>query len=166
VSPQLSTGPLPVLWFSPYRSGRERTKERSSPRQGGLITRHDGLVLRIGAVVVGVSDVPRAVGFWTGALGLVLRGDGAPDDDFVVLVPLDGQGSGLALMASATPVQDHPRIHLDLYAGDAADQAAEVERLVGLGATRVDWDLYPDDPDFVVLADPDGNRFCVIDTSR
>jgi hypothetical protein len=57
-------------------------------------------------------------------------------------------------------------VHLDLYAGDAADQAAEVARLVALGAERVDWDLYPEDPDFVVLADPDGNRFCVIDTGR
>ena len=56
-------------------------------------------------------------------------------------------------------------MHLDLYAGDAADQAAEVQRLVALGATVVDWDLYPPDPDFVVLADPEGNRFCVIDTS-
>jgi hypothetical protein len=46
--------------------------------------------------------------------------------------------------------------------GDAADQAAEVERLVSLGAERVDWDLYPEDPDFVVLADTEGNRFCVI----
>jgi hypothetical protein len=65
-------------------------------------------------------------------------------------------------MLSETPVQDHPRIHLDLY---AEDQAAEVERLVSLGARRVDWDLYPDDPDFIVLEDPDGNRFCVIDRS-
>jgi hypothetical protein len=63
-------------------------------------------------------------------------------------------------MVSGTSVQDHPRIHLDLYADD---QDAEVERLVSLGAQRVDWDLYPADPDFVVLADPDGNRFCVID---
>ena len=31
---------------------------------------------------------------------------------------------------------------------------------------RVDWDLYPDDPDFVVLADTEGNRFCVVDTSH
>jgi hypothetical protein len=30
----------------------------------------------------------------------------------------------------------------------------------------VDWDLYPDDADFVVLADTEGNRFCVIDTGR
>ena len=39
-------------------------------------------------------------------------------------------------------------------------------RLLALGAERVGWDLYPEDPDFVVLADPDGNRFCVIDTGR
>ena len=44
--------------------------------------------------------------------------------------------------------------------------------VVVLGATdrprarRVDWDSYPDDPDFVVLADPDGNRFCVVDLSH
>ena len=42
-----------------------------------------------------------------------------------------------------------------------ADQLAQVERLVSLGARRVDWD-YPEDADFVVLADPDGNLFCVI----
>ncbi|MEU5032182.1 VOC family protein [Streptomyces milbemycinicus] len=75
-------------------------------------------------------------------------------------------GSQLALGLSETPVQEHPRIHLDLYAGDAAGQAAEVERLVSLGAQRVGWDLYPDDADFVVLADPEGNRFCVIDTGH
>jgi hypothetical protein len=85
----------------------------------------------------------------------------------VVLVPADGgPGTRVALGRSESPVQEHPRVHLDLYAGDAADQAAEVERLVGLGATRVDWDLYPEDPDFVVLADTEGNRFCVIDTGR
>jgi hypothetical protein len=37
---------------------------------------------------------------------------------------------------------------------------------VTLGAERVDWDLYPEDPDFVVLADTEGNRFCVVDTSH
>jgi hypothetical protein len=83
-----------------------------------------------------------------------------------ILGPEEGDGPLLALDVSQSPVQVHPRVHLDLYAGDTADQAAEVERLIGLGATRVDWDLYPDDPDFVVLADTEGNRFCVIDTSR
>ncbi|WP_151484421.1 VOC family protein [Streptomyces albicerus] len=121
-------------------------------------------MLRIGSVVMGVSDVRRAAAFWTEALAYVPRDEVA--DDWVVLVPARGTGPQLALGLSETPVQEHPRVHLDLYAGDAADQAAEVERLVSLGARRVDWDLYPEDPDFVVLADPDGNRFCVIDTGR
>jgi catechol 2,3-dioxygenase-like lactoylglutathione lyase family enzyme len=122
-------------------------------------------MLNIGTIVLGAADVRRAADFWTRALGYVLR-DGAAQDDWTVLVPPDGVGPGLALGRSTTPVQEHPRVHLDLYAGDAADQAAEVDRLVSLGAERVDWDLYPEDPDFVVLADPEGNRFCVIDTGR
>lgn len=70
------------------------------------------------------------------------------------------------MQRSETPVREHPRLHLDLVVADAAEQAAEVRRLVSLGADRVDWDLYPDDPDFVVLADPEGNRFCIVDTSH
>lgn len=122
-------------------------------------------MLRIGTVVVGVDDMGRAARFWQQVLGYVPRDE--VEDDWAVLIPSDGgPGTHLALQLSETPVQVRPRIHLDLYAGDAADQAAEVERLVSLGAERVDWDLYPDDPDFVVLADTEGNRFCVIDTGR
>ncbi|MFJ9406945.1 VOC family protein [Streptomyces sp. NPDC101393] len=122
-------------------------------------------MLSIGTIVMGAADVRRAAEFWTRALGYVPR-DGEVEDDWVVLVPAEGSGAALALGLSATPVQDHPRIHLDLYAGDAADQEAEVARLISLGAARVDWDSYPDDADFVVLADPEGNRFCVIDTAH
>jgi hypothetical protein len=123
-------------------------------------------MLSVGTVVMGVGDFPRAVGFWTRALDYVPRDEIRDGDDFVVLVPAAGSGTHLALDVSETPVQPYPRVHLDLYAGDKADQAAEVERLIALGATRVDWDRYPDDPDFVVLADPEGNRFCVIDTGH
>lgn len=121
-------------------------------------------MLRVGSVVLGVSDVPRAAAFWCAALDYVPREEA--EDDWVVLVPAEGPGVQVALNLSESPVQEHPRVHLDLYAGDTADQAAEVGRLVELGARRVDWDQYPDDADFVVLADPDGNRFCVIDTGR
>ena len=82
------------------------------------------------------------------------------------VVPDASSAAALALDVSESPVQEHPRVHLDLYATDAADQHNEIERLLGLGASRVDWDLYPDDPDFVVLADTEGNRFCVIDASH
>jgi hypothetical protein len=51
-------------------------------------------------------------------------------------------------------------LHLDLYTDE---QARHVDRLVGLGASRVEDRPYPDDAYFVVLRDPDGNEFCVID---
>jgi catechol 2,3-dioxygenase-like lactoylglutathione lyase family enzyme len=121
-------------------------------------------MLRIGTVVMGVDDIGRAVTFWRAALGYVPRdGEPAPDDDFVVLVPADATGTALALDTSESPVQEHPRVHLDLYVDGAAEQAAEIERLVGLGARTVDWDLYPESPDFVVLADTEDNIFCVVD---
>jgi len=123
-------------------------------------------MLSIGTVVMGVGDLRRAVDFWTRALNYAPEREIEVEDDFSILVPAAGPGTHLALDVSETPAQQHPRVHLDLYAGDAADQASEVERLVSLGATRVDWDRYPDDADFIVLADPEGNRFCVIDTSR
>ncbi len=122
-------------------------------------------MLSIGTVVVGVDDLRRAVAFWTGALDYVPKRTIKLDDDFTILVPAQGAGAHVALDVSESPVQLHPRIHLDLYAGDTADQAAEVDRLIGLGATRVNWDNYPANADFVVLADTEGNRFCVIDTS-
>jgi catechol 2,3-dioxygenase-like lactoylglutathione lyase family enzyme len=123
-------------------------------------------MLSIGTIVMGVDDLRRAAAFWTTALGYLPKRPISSGDDFTVLVPAEGFGAHLALDVSVTPVQQHPRVHLDLYAGDAADQRAEVERLVGLGATVVDWDLYPEDRDFVGMADPEGNRFCVIDTGR
>lgn len=69
----------------------------------------------------------------------------------------------IALQASETPPDNYPRHHLDLYVASAAEQEAEADRLVSLGARRVDWDRFPRDPDFIVLADTEGNRFCIVD---
>ena len=122
-------------------------------------------VLHVGVVALGVSDVSRAERFWCAALGYVTRTDGFGGWS-VVLTPPDGSGAKIALQRSETSPESHPRIHLDLHVADTTEQAAEVERLISLGAERVDWDSYPDDPDFVVLADPDGNRFCIVDLSH
>ncbi|GAA5511899.1 hypothetical protein Dcar01_00613 [Deinococcus carri] len=111
-------------------------------------------MLRIGSIVWGVQDLPRAITFWTQALNYRLRDE--PDDDWAVLVPREGHGVQLALKLVTS--QKAKRHHLDLYAGD---REAEVERLLALGAERVDWQYEPG-ADYVVLADPDGNRFCVI----
>ena len=64
--------------------------------------------------------------------------------------------------ASPRAVQIPPRLHLDLYTDQ---QDAEVQRLLALGATRVEWSKRPADADYVILADPEGNRFCVVDTA-
>ena len=53
-----------------------------------------------------------------------------------------------------------PRIHLDCT---RRIQQAEIRRLIALGATEVHWDKRPPDADYVILADPEGNRFCVVD---
>jgi len=116
--------------------------------------------------VLGVTDVPRATAFWRAALGYDLRQDGFGGWSTVLQPPGGAPGTKIALQRSETQPQDHPHTHLDLHVADAAEQAAETERLVSIGAERVDWDSYPDDPDFVVLADPDGNRFCIVDLSH
>jgi catechol 2,3-dioxygenase-like lactoylglutathione lyase family enzyme len=121
-------------------------------------------MLRLGWTVIGVTDMGRAVAFWTQALGFVVS-EGGPDSDWTELGPPGAAGPSLALQHSDEQAEPYPRLHLDLHVDSAQEQAFEVERLISLGAQRVDWDFYPAVPDFVVLADPDGNRFCVVDTS-
>src|SRR5690554_4919559 len=113
-------------------------------------------MLRIGTIVWGVRDVARAVEFWSAALDYRPRGGDSPD--WVMLKPKRGSGVQLALQEVRAAAEDRRRHHLDLY---AFDHQAEVERLLGLGARRVEW-RYEDDADYVVLSDPDGNYFCVI----
>ena len=116
--------------------------------------------------MLGADDVARAVSFWSRVLGYEPVRFPDEGNGFTILVPPSGEGTRVALQRADTPAEQHPRVHLDLVVGDAAEQAAEIERLVGLGATRVPWDSYPADPDFVVLADPEGNRFCVVDAGH
>lgn len=102
------------------------------------------------ALVLNVSDANRAAEFWSQALGYI-RQEGAPD----FLVRPNGEGLRLHL-------DEEDRTHLDLWVDrELSDFKSEVNRLVALGATKVDW-VYPQDADFVVLADTEGNLFCVI----
>lgn len=122
-------------------------------------------MLRLGTVVLGADDVERAVRFWANAFGYEAVSFPGSDDDFTILVPPDRDGTRIAVHRSITPVQERPRVHLDLVVDSAAEQTSETDRLIGLGATRVPWD-YPSNPDFVVLADSEGNRFCIVDASH
>lgn len=122
-------------------------------------------MLRLGIPVIGVTDIPRAVAFWTAALNLVAAEEWKSETWRTLTCP-DGSGRALGLMHSTSPAEPFPRLHLDLFTDTAEEQRTEVQRLVGLGARTVDWDHYPAYPDFVVLADPDDNIFCVVDLSH
>jgi hypothetical protein len=119
----------------------------------------------LGIPVIGVTDLSRAAAFWAEALDLVDY-DEWGSDTWRTLVHSDGSGRALGLQLSESPVEPHPRVHVDLFVESAQEQQAEVTRLIRLGATKVEWDSYPPAPDFTVLADPDGNVFCIVDLSH
>jgi catechol 2,3-dioxygenase-like lactoylglutathione lyase family enzyme len=115
--------------------------------------------LRVGTVVVNVRDMERGLKFWCDALGYRPR-ESEWDPQFMMLVHPEGGRLPVSLQLTDHPPASPARVHLDLY---TSEQSRHVDRLVRLGATRAeDWP-YPDDADFIVLRDPDGNEFCVID---
>jgi catechol 2,3-dioxygenase-like lactoylglutathione lyase family enzyme len=117
--------------------------------------------VRVGSIVLRVDDLRRQAEFWTAALDYIPRQE--QSDDFMLLRPRDGVGPNLSLDRARSELHIPPRIHLDLYTDD---QAGEIKRLIALGATEVHWNKRPPDADYVILADPEGNRFCVINTAR
>lgn len=135
----------------------------SSDRQGpttaslasctGLVATSVGVGIRIGSTVVNCADLETMTDFWTQALGLV-PSSRDPGDDFRVL---RGEKVNLSLQLTKTPVTARDQMHLDLYSDDASEQ---VERLLGLGATKVRVNDDPEDT-YVVLRDPEGNEFCI-----
>ncbi|WP_432572605.1 VOC family protein [Kineococcus sp. SYSU DK005] len=112
--------------------------------------------MRIDSIVLHVEDLHRASRFWCSALGYRPREDTLGDDCAPVLVPEHGEGLALTLDTS-------DRTHLDLRTASAVEQHSEVQRLIALGARRTPW-TYAPDASHVVLADPEGNLFCVINT--
>lgn len=112
--------------------------------------------MKIGSIVFACHQFDRMLAFWQEALRYVPRDP--PSDGWVVLRDPKGEGPNVSLDRVPTPRRSRSRLHLDLY---ATDREAEVERLVGLGATRYPW-RYKPGADFVVLEDPDGNLFCVV----
>ena len=112
---------------------------------------------RIGSIVIRCREFEKMLRFWQEALHYVPKEP--PKGGWVILRDPSGRGPNVSLdHVDEKRVGRRSRLHLDLY---TEDQAREVERLVGLGATRYPW-RYEPGADFVVLADPDDNLFCVI----
>ena len=112
--------------------------------------------MKIGAIVIHCFDFDRTVAFWQAALHYVPREPAR--DSWVVLRDPEGKGPNLSFQGRDRRPRGRSWLHLDLY---AADQRAEVDRLVALGARRHPW-RYPADADYVVLEDPGGALFCVV----
>ena len=115
-----------------------------------------GVVVR--EIVIDCADPRRVADFWsavlgwgvnemTGALWMSESGDPAKDSLAICFVPVP------------EPKSVKNRVHIDVCP-KGADQAEEVERLIGLGATRAD--IGQGDVPWVVLADVEGNEFCVL----
>jgi hypothetical protein len=113
--------------------------------------------VKIGSIVVRCYWFDSMLAFWQEALGYEPR-EPPKEDGWVVLCDPEGRGPNLSLERIPEPLGQTSRVHLDLY---TTDQEGEVERLLGIGATRYHRDYRPED-DFVVLEDPDRNRFCVV----
>lgn len=116
--------------------------------------------MKIGSIVVHCHEFERMVTFWQNALNYVPREPAK--DGWVVLRDRDGKGPNLSFQARETPPPRRGWFHLDLYT-DRQDE--EVKRLLELGARRYPW-RYLEGSDFVVLEDPDGNLFCVVEVAE
>jgi catechol 2,3-dioxygenase-like lactoylglutathione lyase family enzyme len=112
----------------------------------------------IGSIVVRCFEFDAMQAFWLAALGYVV-GHADPKGGFVMMSDPRSEGPNMSLDAS--PVRRTGKrswLHLGLY---TTRQQEEIERLVRLGARRYPW-RYPAHADYVVLEDPDGNLFCVV----
>src|SRR6266511_513022 len=95
--------------------------------------------------------------FWSEALGWPLVWD--QDEETAIRAP-DGSGPFITWGPPLAAKIGKNRLHLDIAPPDHIDQRAEVDRLVSLGANRIE--IGQGEVDWVVMADPDDNEFCVL----
>jgi catechol 2,3-dioxygenase-like lactoylglutathione lyase family enzyme len=112
--------------------------------------------MKIGSIVIHCYEFDRMVTFWQSALRYIPREPAS--DGWVVLRDPEGKGPNLSFQARQRRSGRRSWLHLDLYTNH---RESEVQRLVKLGVARYPW-RYGAHADYVVLEDPDGNLFCVV----
>jgi predicted enzyme related to lactoylglutathione lyase len=113
----------------------------------------------IGSITVDCAEPYRLAGFWSRVVGFPIEDDADPEGSEVGLEPPDGHPMMLFIRVPE-PKATKNRVHLDVVP-KTATRDAEVERILGLGARLVDDRRTPEGTGWVVLADPEGNEFCV-----
>ncbi|WP_225836324.1 VOC family protein [Streptomyces sp. NK08204] len=110
------------------------------------------------AVCFGASRPLRLAQFWSGVLGWEL----ADAHDGVALLPSDDTGFRIRVTRSQERKAGQNQMHFDLTSTSLEDQQQTVARALALGGRHIDVGQRPEDG-HVVLADPEGNEFCVIE---
>ena len=118
--------------------------------------------LRIGSVVIDCINFDEMLAFWQEALHY--KPTRPAKDGWVILRDPAERNTNVSLnqVSVSEKLMGRNWLHFDLY---TTDQKGEIERLLKIGATRHPQTYEPGD-DFVVLEDPDGNLFCVIDIGK
>jgi predicted enzyme related to lactoylglutathione lyase len=114
------------------------------------------MTLSVEHITIDCADPDRLAQWWAGAIGSPVNAV-APGE--FVLVPVPG-GPQLGFQRVEDPTPGKNRVHVDF---STTELDAEVQRLVGLGATEAGRHEFGPELRWVVLEDPDGNAFCVAD---
>jgi predicted enzyme related to lactoylglutathione lyase len=114
---------------------------------------------RLVALCFDANDPLRLARFWAGVLGWEMSDE--PPDGFALL-PSDDTGFRIEFFPTQAQKAGPNQMHFDLTSRSLADQQQTVERALGLGARHIDIGQRPEEG-HVVLADPEGNEFCVIE---
>lgn len=115
--------------------------------------------IRVTALWIDAVEPHRLARFWADALGWTHR---RPDHDGVAAaVPTDGTEIELRFRPVDAPKTARNAVHLDLTSESSEDQTRSADRLVSMGAERIDVGQGPDAP-HVVLADPERNELCIL----
>jgi predicted enzyme related to lactoylglutathione lyase len=117
----------------------------------------DGMPVRVHHIVVDAHDLPGLARFWARALDWRVLSERERE---IVIGPSEDAPVGMCFMPVTDVKTVKNRVHLDLTSG-AEDRQTEIERLLALGARRVDVGQTGAES-WTVLADPEGNEFCVI----
>jgi hypothetical protein len=118
------------------------------------------MAARVTALVVDCRDPAALAAWWAAVLDYrILPTDDDELDNEVEIVGPPGSGPAILFLEVPEPKATKNRLHIDLNATDR-EQDEELERLLGLGAARVD--IGQGDPSWVVLSDPEGNEFCLL----
>jgi predicted enzyme related to lactoylglutathione lyase len=117
--------------------------------------------LRLHHIVFDAHDLPGLARFWAEVLGWRVLSERERE---VVIGPDEAAPVGICFMPVTDEKRVKNRLHLDLTSS-VEDRAGEIERVLALGASRVDIGQTGEES-WVVLADPEGNEFCVVRSKK